>query len=198
VFRFDSLAAGGCVALLFCAAGKGYLEQRLLDRGLVVGMVSSSLALFLLSKHCGVFRGVDVRTTWMFSVFGYTLLAILCAAVVGTCVRWSNSPRSIPRLLRSKLAVYLGTISYMMYLIHLPTYVLIQLVILRYLGNGRAFETNDGLVALWGILAVACTIALAGLSWKYFEGPILRLKEKRFPSFAPSRPVLSVVETVTP
>jgi peptidoglycan/LPS O-acetylase OafA/YrhL len=83
VFRFDSLAAGGCVALMFCAAGKGYFEQRSLDRGLVLTIILSSLALLVLSRSCGVFRGVDVRSTLIFSVFGFTVLAILGATVVG-------------------------------------------------------------------------------------------------------------------
>jgi peptidoglycan/LPS O-acetylase OafA/YrhL len=195
VFRFDSLAAGGCVALLFYAAGKGYLKQRFLDRGLVLTIVFSSLALLLVCRYCGVFRGVDVRSTLIFSVFGFTLLAILCATVVGACVRWSSSPKIVPRFLRSKLGVYLGTISYMMYLIHLPIYVLIQFMILKFLG--KALEANTGLVTLWGILAAICTIVLAGLSWRYVEAPILRLKDKRFPSLARSRPMLSVVEATT-
>jgi peptidoglycan/LPS O-acetylase OafA/YrhL len=197
VFRFDSLAAGGCVALLFCAVGKGYLEQRLLDRGLVLTILFSSLALLLLSGHYGVFRGVDVRSALIFSMFGFTLLAIVCATVVGACVRWSGSPKAVPRFLRSKPGVYLGTISYTMYLIHLPIYVLIQLTILKYFENGRAFEANNGLVVLWGVLAVVCTIVLAGLSWKYFEAPILRLKDRWFPSFARRRSTLSVVEATT-
>jgi hypothetical protein len=49
----------------------------------------------------------------------------------------------------------------MMYLIHLPIYVLIQLMLLKYIEKGRALEANSGLVALSGILAVVCTIALA-------------------------------------
>jgi hypothetical protein len=47
-----------------------------------------------------------------------------------------------------------------MYLIHLPIYVLIQLMLLKYIEKGRALEANSGLVALCGILAVVCTIAL--------------------------------------
>jgi len=92
------------------------------------------------------------------------------------------------------VGVYLGNISYMMYLVHLPIYVLIQLIIIRYFGKNRVFEANIGLVVLWGILAVVCTIVLASLSWKYFEGPILRLKDRRFPSLARRRPTLPAVE----
>jgi len=194
VFRFDSLAAGGCVALLFCAAGTGYLKQKFLDRGLVLTIMLSSFALLVLSGYCGIFRGVDVRSTLSFSMFGFTLLSILCASVVGACARWIGSPSIIPRLLRSKVGVYLGNISYMMYLVHLPIYVLIQLIIIRYFGKNRVFEANIGLVVLWGILAVVCTIVLASLSWKYFEGPILRLKDRRFPSLARRRPTLPAVE----
>jgi peptidoglycan/LPS O-acetylase OafA/YrhL len=192
VFRFDSLAAGGCVALLFHAVGKGYLGQRVLDRGLILTMVSSGIALLLLSTYCGIFRGVDVRSSLIFSVFGFSLLAILCATVVGVCVRWTHSVRIVPRYLRSKAATYLGRISYVMYLTHLPIYVFIQIVILKCLGTERALVTNSWLVALWGVLAAVCTIVLASLSWKYFEGPILRLKDRRFPNFPHTQPSVPV------
>jgi len=197
VFRFDSLAAGGCVALLFVGTEKGYLKQRFVDCGLVVATIFSSLSLLFLCGFCGVFRGTDVRTTWSFSVLGYTLLAILCASVVGACVRWSGNPGLIPRFARSKGVVYLGTISYTMYLIHLPVYVLIQLAALKYLGKGGAPEFSPGLVLLCGVLAIVCTIVLASLSWRYFERPILQLKDRRFPSHRRSRPVLSAAEATT-
>jgi len=187
-FRFDSLAAGGCVALLLLAMESGRLNKRTLDRGLVLTIVFCSLVFVFLIWYCSAFRGAEVRSAWVFSVLGFTSLSLLCASVVGVCVRWSGSPSISSRLLRSKLAVCLGTISYMMYLTYLPIYVVVQLIFLNFVGKSsglEGLEANTGLVILQGALAVLCTIALAGLSWRYFETPILRLKDRRFPTSAP-------------
>jgi peptidoglycan/LPS O-acetylase OafA/YrhL len=187
LFRFDALAAGGCVALLFFAMWSGRLNDRILDRGLILTIIFCSLAFFLLSWYCGAFQGVEVRSTWAFSVFGFTPLSLLCASVVGVCVRWSGSLSIFPRALRSRLVVYLGARSYVMYLIYLPIYVLIQLIFLNFLGKSNGLEmleTNTGLVILQGVVAILCTIGLASFSWRYFETPILRLKDRRFPTSA--------------
>lgn len=187
LFRFDSLAAGGCVALLLLAKGGGRLNSRILDRGLILTIIFCFLVFAVLSWYCGAFHGVEVRSGWVFSVFGFTSLSFLCAAVVGACVRWNGSISIVFRALRSRLAVYLGAISYVMYLTYLPVHVLIQLVFLTFLGKRIApeiLQSNAELALLQGVIAVLCTISLASLSWSYFETPILRLKNRRFPTSA--------------
>jgi peptidoglycan/LPS O-acetylase OafA/YrhL len=199
LFRFDSLAAGGLVALLLLAAGRGNLSGRLFNRGLVITVIFSSLSLVLLTWYWGIFRIGDVRSTLAFSVFGYTLLAILCASVVGVCVRWSGSLSVFFRLLRSKSAIYLGTISYTMYLIHMPVYVFFQLMLLKYLGTSNALvlDMNNGLLLLLGILTALCTIVAASLSWRYFETPILRFKDRQFSPLARRRSRQTRAEAAT-
>jgi peptidoglycan/LPS O-acetylase OafA/YrhL len=180
VFRFDSLAAGACVAFVLWGVDHGYFTGKLLDRGLIAIIIVSSLALFLLVTFCGAWRGVDVRTTLAFSIFGFSLLAMGSAALVGAFVRGSGHLGLLSNTLRSRGAVYLGTISYTMYLIHLPTFVVVQLVMVRVFG-ADIFPSNRGLAILSGVLASTCAVLLAGLSWNYIEGPIMRLKDVRFP-----------------
>jgi peptidoglycan/LPS O-acetylase OafA/YrhL len=180
VFRFDSLAAGGCLALLFWGVENDYVEATIVGRALKWAMALSSLALLSLITFCGVWRGIDVRTTLSFSVFGFSFLAILCASVVGACARWSGGQGFPSSLLRSKSMVYLGMISYTVYLIHLPAYVVVQHAMSRFFG-WNVFAAHQGLIALSGVLATVVTIGLAGLSWNYIEAPILRLKNKLFP-----------------
>jgi peptidoglycan/LPS O-acetylase OafA/YrhL len=71
---------------------------------------------------------------------------------------------------------------------------------LKYLGKGSAIvlDTNNGLLLLLAILTTVCTVILAGLSWKYFETPILRLKDRRFPALAQQRPVRAGAEAMNP
>jgi peptidoglycan/LPS O-acetylase OafA/YrhL len=200
VFRCDALTAGGVIALLFRAVKKGHLKAVPLSRALVASVLLSFCGLALLCRYCGLFRIPDVRSTLAFSVFGYSLLSILAASLVGVCVVWSGNRSFVLRALRSKPSVYLGTLSYVMYLVHMPVYVSLQLMLLKYLGKSSAtvLDMNNGLLLLLGILTTVCTVILAGLSWRYFETPILRLKDRRFPALARQRPVRAEVEVVSP
>ena len=186
VFRFDSLAAGGCVALLFAGVDHGLVQSRSAARWLIAVMIVAGTGLFGLAEICGVFHGVDVRTRLGFSIWGFSLLAILCASIVGACARWSGTLGPLSSILRSTGAANLGKVSYMMYLIHLPTYVVIQLLFVKLFGR-NALVTSTGLQALCGIAATAGTIGFARLSWSYFEGPIMRMRNVAFPMLRTDR-----------
>jgi peptidoglycan/LPS O-acetylase OafA/YrhL len=174
LFRFDSIAAGACIALLFSVTEGEQLDRRSRGRWLAVAGVTSFLALGALSSRCGLFRGMELRSDFFFSVFGYSLLGVLCASVVGLCVSWTDHA-SIPlRFLRSSTPVYLETISYVMYLIHLPVNVAVHLAFLRL--GGRIASLNT----LHAAVGILCTVVLAGLSWKFLETPILKLKDRQF------------------
>lgn len=89
------------------------------------------------------------------------------AALVAACVVCKD--HALMPLLRLRPIVYVGTISYGMYLYHLILLHPVDLVLRR-----------TGL-ALPGLRFVGCallTIAIAGLSYRYFEQPFLRLKER--------------------
>jgi peptidoglycan/LPS O-acetylase OafA/YrhL len=62
----------------------------------------------------------------------------------------------------------------MMYLIHIPVWVTVY-KILSFL-EGK--EVNPGFLLV--LLSVAVTIAVASLSWKFVEKPILRFKDAGF------------------
>jgi peptidoglycan/LPS O-acetylase OafA/YrhL len=75
-----------------------------------------------------------------------------------------------------KALVYVGSISYMLYLIHIPVYVVVGI------GLGRV-GSIPLLAVVHGVLAAGFAISLAALSWKYFEAPILRFKDFDFETF---------------
>jgi peptidoglycan/LPS O-acetylase OafA/YrhL len=182
--RFDSLASGGCVALLFAAVRTGVLKQKALDHGLRITLVLASILLLLLIWRCHAFEGIEVRSTASFAVFGFSLFAILCAAIVGCCARWSGTRWTA--FLRFHLFLKLGTISYMAYLVQIPMYTAVG-ILLQKSGVGNS-------LAIWrGMIALPATIAFAALSWKYYESPILALKDRRFRA-----PALTVTETPIP
>jgi peptidoglycan/LPS O-acetylase OafA/YrhL len=179
VFRFDSLAAGGCIALLFYGIEKGRFAPKTVDRGLVATLVVSFFALLVLLRRCGALHG-DVHTTWLFSVLGLSVLAATCASIVGVCARWSGKLGFGSALLTSKPVTYLGKVSYTVYLLHVPVYILIGLMSIKFLGRSPVTD-GRALSLLCSILATAGVIAVAGLSWKYIESPILRFKDALFP-----------------
>jgi peptidoglycan/LPS O-acetylase OafA/YrhL len=86
-----------------------------------------------------------------------------------------NAGRSHPicTALRFKPFVYIGTISYMVYLIHLPIYFVVRSAL-----NGVTPGLSEGGRA-WAVFlcSVSATIAFSALSWKYYEQPILRFKD---------------------
>lgn len=180
IFRFDSLAAGACIALLLRRIDLGRLRPAIVDRGLITTAALSSLGLLALVVRGGALRGVDVRTTWLFAVLGFSLLAAMCASMVGICARWSGQLGLCSTLLKSRPASYLAKISYTVYLFHLQVYVFVGLMFVRFLGHNPV--TGGWFWGLSGsILAAAAVTALAGLSWKYIEAPILRFKDALFP-----------------
>ncbi|MGP0020869.1 MAG: acyltransferase family protein [Candidatus Sulfotelmatobacter sp.] len=188
IFRFDSLAAGGCVALLCWGLEHGRMTRKALDRGLISAAILFPISLIALAAICGVSRGVDVRTTWAFSVFGFSLLAASCASFVGALARWGAGLGRVSHVLRSKGAVHLGKVSYTIYLIHLPAYVVVQLMIIRWFGPD-AIALSLKLAILAGGLATVAAILFASFSWHYIEAPILRWKDKWFPVRSTARPL---------
>jgi len=66
----------------------------------------------------------------------------------------------------------------MMYLIHIPVYVTLGVAL-------KHLPPLPQTPILQGVAAIASTIALAALSWKYFETPILRFKDRKFKTVSP-------------
>jgi peptidoglycan/LPS O-acetylase OafA/YrhL len=100
---------------------------------------------------------------------------LLYFAVVGLVICCAGHP--VLRPLRDPRLCYVGTISYGLYLYHLPLNALIS--------PSHYFVNCTDSMALDG-LKLAATFALAVVSWEFFEKPILSLKD-RFPYSARGR-----------
>ena len=128
-----------------------------------------------------------VTTVALLSGFLFVLLCLLhrdraaCSlieiAVVGA-LSWMviNSGTQHPMMtaLRCKPAAYLGTISYMTYLIHLPMYFVVRSALSRF----TVGMPQTGAFWIVAICSVSATLLFAALSWRYFESPLLRLKDR--------------------
>jgi peptidoglycan/LPS O-acetylase OafA/YrhL len=111
----------------------------------------------------GTFAVADIREySARVTFIGITAALLVLPAVLG-----SRGTSRIDRVLRHRIPVYLGTISYGIYLWHV--------VVLDRL------QETDVEWSLWSLLIVdlAVSVAIALLSWHLIERPILRFKDPR-------------------
>lgn len=97
----------------------------------------------------------------------YTAHSILFCIVI---VNVAANPRSLLKLERKGM-VFLGNISYAMYLLHEPAIG----VVMRMMGS--RFESVGENVVLYAA-SIALTIALSALAYRFYELPFLRLKSR--------------------
>jgi peptidoglycan/LPS O-acetylase OafA/YrhL len=169
-FRLDGFAVGALVAF---AQRRGLLP--LLDRwapSVFIAGVAGIIACTILGGH-----------TWWWNrpmqQYGYSLIAVAGAAMLVSAV---NRPADSlwPRMLSAGWLRAFGKYSYGLYLIHPP----VMRAVREYVFNPEEYFMLG--IASWNAqllyygAATAPSFALAWLSWRLFEAPILRLKA-RFP-----------------
>ena len=169
-YRLDGLALG---ALLALAQRRGLMPA--LDRWVpivVVTGVAGIIACTILGGHTWWWN------RWM-QQYGYSVIAITAGAMLVSAI---NRPADglWPRMLSAGWLRAFGKYSYCLYLTHLP----VMRAVREYLFNPLKVETFGigpwtEQVLFYGA-ATAPAFALAWLSWRFFEAPILRLKA-RFP-----------------
>ena len=106
------------------------------------------------------------------ATFGYTAVGLCATGIVSLALRYEGSTTLYARLLRSSVLRAFGKYSYAMYIFHfgLGQY------------SYRAFHRFVGYPLM--VLIVNCSFGiglcflLAKVSWKYFESPILALKDR--------------------
>jgi peptidoglycan/LPS O-acetylase OafA/YrhL len=128
--------------------------------------------------HSLLWLGVAVVATLLPGAPWFTVHVALAMVVVACCMREDHA---LAPLLHRPVLVYLGTISYGMYLLHM---LCKNLVVKAFAFAG--FEAG----ALTSFLAtLLLSIVVAGLSYRYFESRFLRMKGRfeRGPAPAPGR-----------
>jgi peptidoglycan/LPS O-acetylase OafA/YrhL len=154
----DSLGAGALLALPAA-------RRSMMNTGLLLGvpLLLSSLAL----RYAG-YAGVAFEVALDLGV------SLSAAWIVGRAATGFSG--SVGATLLAKPVVYVGTISYGLYLCH----GFIPYVLGRYI---------EGFIDLpWParfVMLTMATVAAASLSWKLFEAPILSLKDRLAPSQEP-------------
>lgn len=103
-----------------------------------------------------------------------TLIEISVMGALAWLFRHSGESHPVAKVLRCRPLVYLGSISYMIYLIHLPLYF-----IARHIVEPRAIGIAP-LQRMWAVAlcSLAATLLFATASWFFLEKPLLNQKER--------------------
>lgn len=159
--RADTLLAGALIAL-WARGPRGLSGIR---TGWVLGAGAAALvAIAMSTAHWGLFHG-ERQATWL-QTYGYTLLALVMAAVLVTALRVTT----VARVLAFRPLVALGQVSYGFYLFHLLFYDCDRIAV---------DATQSTLVhvlidcAFFGFIWF-----LSWLSFRYFESRFLRMKRR--------------------
>jgi peptidoglycan/LPS O-acetylase OafA/YrhL len=168
-YRADALATG---ALLAWLARRGWMPW--------LASIAPRVAIGALAGLVAVVV-IDGDTWWWgpwMQRVGFSLLAITGAAMLVAAV--AKPPGSLwPRMLSANWLRAFGKYSYCLYLIHLPVMRLVRTFVLPE-DQFAAFGSPWAGQLVFYALATIPAFAVAWLSWRVFEGPILKLKN-RFP-----------------
>jgi peptidoglycan/LPS O-acetylase OafA/YrhL len=167
--RIDGIAVGALLAV--------FLQGRTPQMGNVarIALLATSLAILLwIARDFGLFT---LPVALLPLVSGWPLAALACGgiliSVLGSTGRWSS-------LLRSRPIIYLGRISYGLYVYH---ELLLKIA-------DRIFPQHASspsqMIAYWAFGLIA-TLPVAAASYRWIESPFLRLKRNRF-TVVESRP----------
>ena len=150
--RMDGLLLGALVA---CIAWRGGLQK--ISRPALIALAPSGALFALLAyfiPHESIAYSVFVYQAGSF-FFGCVLVVVL-----------THRLKRFQALLQLRVLVYIGTISYSLYLLHMPA--------LFYL---RTHFDNDVVIAL---IAFFATFAIASISWRFVERPLNHQRDRWF------------------
>jgi peptidoglycan/LPS O-acetylase OafA/YrhL len=161
-FRADALAAGAMIAVIFQSERRNQLLKWVAAPAVGVVLLLAAL----------------LRRTPYAQPVEFSAIVVACAAAIFLAAQYN------PRFLRHPLLTAVGKYSYGMYVYH----VLLASLLWSWL---KHYQGTVPLAALkWTFVPVAAItiFAAAWLSYRYFESPFLRLKEKFTPRQISTRP----------
>lgn len=176
--QFDAFAIGGLIAV---APIRDWIRRpgRLLAIATGLLLVAGAFNLWLLH-----IRGVDfvrmnslgypVGSLWnQFHVWGYSVLYIMFAALLVFGIHPDVRPGNLlKRFLDHPWLVWIGKVSYGVYLFHWPLYMLL----VKFVDFGDSIGLRLALLLPY----LAVVFLISGLSFRYYESIFLRLKTRYF------------------
>ena len=158
--RLDQFALGMLVAHALMR-GRGGSEPRLV----LAGALATLVLVWLLPRATYVVNGA--LAPWLF--FQFTVFGCAFAALVGAAAMSRSAP--VRALLANRPLVFLGTISYSLYLWHYP--------VLDWLSRHARASGSDTASWRWAALAVVASVVVSTLSYVLVERPFLRHRREK-------------------
>lgn len=163
--RMDLLAAGALLAIHRDTVAE-YGRSYWLTLSVAAGGIFCLLSLFFRSFRTSA-------NSLLFNTAGYSLSVVFFTAILAYIVLLDGGP--VFSVLTSPLLMGLGTISYMMYLVH---------------------ETIIRVMPEYPAIALLCTIGFSALSWKLVEKPILDMRKSSDQKRALSSPSVQSIARI--
>ncbi|MBB2494411.1 acyltransferase family protein [Aquipseudomonas ullengensis] len=148
--------------------GRGFLW---LSASMKSGMLLSLVLLASLLQLLQWYGSVGQTQALMRMPLYHSLEALLWGGILLCCLCWQGKIR---QLLLNPLFSHFGTISYSLYLIHLPVQFYLTYPLKSANGGRFPFWSAEGLVALAGSFLVSWLLAV--ICYRVIERPFLRLK----------------------
>lgn len=161
--RIDSFAAG---SLLYCLLR---FEEKVLNKknAMILFFVSGVIIIIL-----GLLDNSFDFTGYYMSNFGFTIIGLNFFTWLYFSLTTHNKLAN--RILRNFVLSYIGKISYSLYVFHWFILILLLPSLNNFLNN--TFNHSNEFLAI--TLCLIITFLISGLSYHFFEMPIIRLKKK--------------------
>jgi peptidoglycan/LPS O-acetylase OafA/YrhL len=175
--RMDVLMTGAFLAIFFqwrrTASKRGELADMVMKCVMYVSATGFALSLW----YERPILGRELRDSVSFLIFGLTMLNLFIATSLYLILRNKDGAILVCRFLRLRTLRHLGTISYAVYLMHIPVYYEVMHLAARHFSETRGVDLSAS------IFSLVLVIILATISWRFLEQPILALKDR----FAPAQ-----------
>ncbi len=167
--QVDALAAGAFLAIIVRERNNRH-QLSTWSLGILIISGISLIALVLRTGYASYWSTTGWANTRSNLVL-FSLMAVFFASLISTSIFSSSALGSVLGLswLRG-----IGKISYGLYLYHYPIFILGDILLIRNL-NGKPGTLYS---FAYMILTIGLTFLLASLSWKWFEAPILKYKDR--------------------
>ncbi len=171
IARMDILAAGAIVALAVRTPGA---MERARRRAPWVGVLSLCMLVLLVRAHPA---GFDNRNPYI-AMVGYSLLAVI-GAVLLVLVLSASDGGGWKQPFEGRTLRMFGKYSYCLYVVHYPLMMVLDLLVPKF----HIAPVHNSSLAEWtvyGMLLFTASLAVAWVSWRVLEAPMLAFKDRPF------------------
>jgi peptidoglycan/LPS O-acetylase OafA/YrhL len=161
-FRFDTLLVGALIALLYRGAHREQMQRAAQATLAVAVLCALSVCAYWFRFHNAKMNDAVLGHTWLF-----TFIALFSGALMLRTLL----PGTIPyRIFNLRWLRLIGTVSYGAYVFHDIPHNEYRRLVEHYF--------HQGTHAITAVVGLVMTLALAFLSYHFFEFPMLRLKDR--------------------